>query len=164
MFLWGRGAREKAGLLCTCTNFLWVKWRCSLSCVVCLCTMFSYERDFFPHRHHYYLIYFTFQKCTSLEVNRVIALLQKKDSTHLKKRDLMWACMTCPLSSLHWAQADSRRGSPMSFAFGGARRSNPWHQASHTLYKVKNMLLFLTTSASWVLELRLAISRRWTIP
>lgn len=68
--------------------------------------------------------------------------------------------MTCPPSLLHQAQARNRRGSPMSFAFGGARRPNPWHQASHTLYEVKNMPLYLTTSASRGLTLRLAISRR----
>lgn len=68
--------------------------------------------------------------------------------------------MTCPPSLLHWAQADNGRGSPTSFAFGGERRPNPWHQGSHTLYKVKNTPLFLATSSSWGLELRLAISRR----
>lgn len=48
----------------------------------------------------------------------------------------------------------------MSFASGGARRSNPRLQGSHTLYKAKNMPLFPDTSASQGLELKFAISRR----
>lgn len=44
MFLCGAG--DKPGLFCTCTNFLRVKRRCGLSYVVCLCTLFSYKRDF----------------------------------------------------------------------------------------------------------------------
>ena len=107
-----------------------------------------------PHPH-----YFTFQECTNLEVNRVISLLQKERHHLFEKCNLTWACMACPPSLLHRAEADYGRGSPMSFAFGRARRHNSWHQVRHTLYKVKNTPLFLTTSASQGLELRLVITR-----